>query len=94
MTSGIVSRGLQKVRKLLGEHESTGMLSDKQLALIREQLKECAVGLGGEVSARQRAARLADTYLSLNDSGRAAFLHIVATEFCPDPKTIDEGPQR
>ena len=91
MTSGIVSRGLQKVRKLLGEHESTGMLSDKQLALIREQLKECAVGLGGEVSARQRAARLADTYLSLNDSGRAAFLHIVATEFCPDPKTIEKA---
>ena len=56
MTEGIVSRGIQKVRKMLSEHSSTGVLSERQLALIREQLKECAVGLGGEVSARQRAA--------------------------------------
>lgn len=94
MTNGIVSRGIQKVRKLLAEHSSAGVLSDKQLALIREQLKECAAGLGGEISARQRAARLAETYLSLNDSGRAAFLHIVATEFCPDPKAIEKAHNR
>ena len=94
MTEGIVSRGIQKVRKMLSEHSSTGVLSERQLAQIREQLKECAVGLGGEISARQRAARLADTYLSLNDAGRAAFLHIVATEFGPDPKSVEKAHTR
>lgn len=94
MTNGIVARGIQKVRKLLGENSGAGVLSAKQLAMIREQLMECAAGLGGEVSARQRAARLADTYLALGDAGRAAFLHIVATEFGPDPKAVEKAHNR
>jgi malonyl-CoA decarboxylase len=51
-------------------------------------LHECASGIGGEVSARQRAGRLAETYLRLNDEGRASFLSIIATEFGPDPQLV------
>ena len=89
MADGIVARGLKKVRKMLTENPSAGKLTERQLNQIRDQLKECAAGLGGEVSVRQRAARLAETYLGLGDEGRAAFLRIVATEFGPDPKAVE-----
>ena len=77
MAEGIVARGLKRVRRMLAEHAPAGKVSERQLSQIRDQLKECAVGLGGEVSVRQRAARLAETYLNLGDEGRAAFLRIV-----------------
>jgi len=88
MSDGIVARGLHRVRKLLSEGPATSGLSEKQLTRIRDQLKECAAGLGGEVSARRRAARLAETYLSLADTGRAAFLRLIATEFGPDAQAV------
>ena len=91
MAEGIVARGLKKVRRMLAEHAPAGKISERQLSQIRDQLKECAVGLGGEVSVRQRAARLAETYLNLGDEGRAAFLRIVATEFGPDPKAVEKA---
>ena len=91
MAEGIVARGLKKVRKMLTEHAPAGKVSERQLSQIRDQLKECAAGLGGEVSVRQRAARLAETYLNLGDDGRAAFLRIVATEFGPDPKAVEKA---
>lgn len=91
MADGIVARGLKKVRKMLTENPSAGKLTERQLNQIRDQLKECAAGLGGEVSVRQRAARLAETYLGLGDEGRAAFLRIVATEFGPDPKAVEKA---
>ncbi len=91
MADGIVARGLKKVRKMLTENPSAGKLTERQLNQIRDRLKECAAGLGGEVSVRQRAARLAETYLGLGDEGRAAFLRIVATEFGPDPKAVEKA---
>ena len=91
MAEGIVARGISTVRKLLGEQAVAGMLSARQAAQVRAQLKDCAAGLGGEISARQRAARLAETYLDLEDKGRAAFLAIVATEFGPDPVAVEKA---
>lgn len=91
MPEGIVARGISKVRKLLGEQAAAGELSPRQATQVREQLKDCAAALGGEISARQRAARLAETYLALDDKGRAAFLAIVATEFGPDPVAVEKA---
>ncbi len=88
MSDGIVSRGIDKVRKLLGEHAKAARLSDRQAIHLREQFKDCAAALGGEVSARQRAGRLAETYLALGDSARADFLRILAAEFGPEPAAI------
>ena len=91
MSEGIVARGIKKVRKLLSEHANTESLNEKQLAQLRDQLQECAVGLGGEVSTRQRAERLANTYLTLGDAGRLAFLRMVATEFGPDATAVEKA---
>jgi len=88
MSDNIVARGFRRVRDLLSDDSAGAKLNEKQLDQIREQLKECAAGVGGEVSTRQRAGRLANTYLRLDDDRRAAFLRIVATEFGPDPQAV------
>ena len=47
---------------------------------------ECLEGPGGEVSARQRTADLARTYLSLAREQRRQFLTLLAEDFGPQPK--------
>ncbi len=66
----------------------TPTLAPKLLHRLREQLRECAAGLGGEVSTRQRAANLGESYLQLDDAGRHAFLRLIAHEFGPDPQAV------
>jgi malonyl-CoA decarboxylase len=88
MAEGMVVRGLRRVRTLLAEGALRAVLDGKQLARVRDLLHECASGVGGEISARQRAGRLAETYLRLDDEGRATFLRIIATEFGPDPQRV------
>ncbi len=45
---------------------------------IEGQMRACLAGRGGEVSARNRAARLAQTYLGLDEAGRIGFLRTLA----------------
>ena len=62
--AGLVSRGLSKVRELVASATHFGKPPEADdLERIRVQLQECAEGRGGEVSTRQRAARLAETCL-------------------------------
>jgi malonyl-CoA decarboxylase len=88
MAEGMVVRGLRRVRTLLAEGSTPRGLEGRRLLRVRDLLHECASGVGGEVSARQRAGRLAEAYLRINDEGRATFLRIVATEFGPDPQQV------
>lgn len=81
----LVSRGLQRLRAAITPSPA---LTPRRLAQIRQQLQECAESLGGEVSTRQRAARLAETYLGLDDAGRRDFLRLIAVEFGPDPAEV------
>ena len=86
MVANFVSRGISKVRELVG-----GLTEESEEALrerIHQQLIDCAEGLGGEVSTRNRAANLAQSYLSLNDDGRHAVLRMIALEFGPDPQRV------
>jgi malonyl-CoA decarboxylase len=87
MSDGAMVRGLKKVRSLVQKNEPP-RLPDKLLAQLRQQLHECAIGLGGEVSARLRAAKLGETYLKLDDAGRHEFLRLIALEFGPEPKAV------
>jgi malonyl-CoA decarboxylase len=45
---------------------------------IAAQMRACLDGRGGEVSARNRAAKLAETYQELDDAGRKEFLRTLA----------------
>ena len=77
-----------KFRSLMRASGERSALTARGVERLRSQLRECAAGLGGEVSARTRAARLAETYLGLNDEGRQQFLKLIALEFGPDPAKV------
>ncbi|WP_306603483.1 malonyl-CoA decarboxylase [Azonexus sp.] len=79
---------VSKLRSLIGPEARRSSLTAKGLERLRGQLHECAAGQGGEVSARTRAARLAETYLALDDAGRQQFLKLIALEFGPDPAKV------
>ncbi len=51
------------------------------------QMRACLAGRGGEVSARNRAAKLAETYLRLDEAGRKEFLRTLAS-FDSDPDAV------
>ena len=55
---------------------------------IEAQIRACLNGHGGEVSARSRAARLAETFETLNDAGKQDFLRTLAG-FDSDPNAVD-----
>ena len=54
---------------------------------IAAQMRACLDGRGGEVSARNRAAKLAQAYLQFDEKGRTGFLHTLA-EFDSDPSAV------
>ncbi len=60
---------------------------------IAAQMRACLEGRGGDVSARNRAAKLAQAYLLLDEAGRTAFLRTLA-EFDTDPATLGARYQR
>lgn len=78
MVEGLVKR----LRSMVGGGGPVAV-RPKQLDEWRRQLAECAEARGGEVSARTRAAALAQTYLELDDSGRHTFLRLISLEFGP-----------
>jgi len=83
----LVKRGLNRVKAIVSRSRAAAF-SARELAQLRAQLADCATGLGGEVSARNRAARLGETYLELPDAGRHEFLRLIAREFGPDPDSV------
>jgi malonyl-CoA decarboxylase len=54
---------------------------------VASQMRACLAGRGGEVSARNRAAKLAQAYLTLDEAGRSAFLTTLAG-FDSDPDAV------
>ncbi len=60
---------------------------------IGAQMRACLHGRGGEMAARNRAAKLAQAYLQLTEAGRTAFLRTLA-EFDSDPAAIAEAYDR
>lgn len=89
MVQGLMSRGLTKMRELMAQATTKkAEPTEKTLERVRLQLHECAQGRGGEVSTRQRAAKLAQTYLGLDEAGQHAFLRLIALEFGPEPERV------
>ena len=55
---------------------------------LLRQMHSCLENLGGEVSARARAAALGQVYLALDPIGRKRFLKVVAENFNVDKNTV------
>lgn len=59
--------------------------------LLKRQIDACLEGRGGQVSARARAAYLGRTYISLNASGRARFLTLLANDYGVDQEVLAQA---
>ena len=84
---GLFDRALRRLTTVWRDMASTvGDETDS----IAGQMRACLDARGGEVSARNRAAKLAQTYLGLDDAGRRAFLLDLAA-FDSDPGETDRA---
>jgi len=80
-------------RDIAGQTRGAGAPAGPELTTddtehVREQLRACLDGRGGEVAARARAAALGRTYLGLNAEGRMSFLRLLADEFDVDHAAV------
>ncbi len=83
--AGLFDRAIRRIANVWREMgASVGREADDSIA---GQMRACLAGRGGEVSARNRAARLAQTYLLLDDAGRREFLRTLAG-FDVDPGAL------
>jgi malonyl-CoA decarboxylase len=84
---GLFDRALRRLTTVWRDMAST--VSDDNDS-IAGQMRACLDARGGEVSARNRAAKLAQTYLGLDDAGRRSFLMDLAA-FDSDPVEADRA---
>lgn len=64
------------------------------LETVRAQMDACLDGLGGEVSARARAAQLGQVYLSLSATGKERFLRLLAEGYDTDHDAVQAAARR
>ena len=85
VSTGLLDRALRRITTVWRDMAaSVGGEADESL---EAQMRACLAGRGGEVSARNRAARLAQTYLGLDEPGRTDFLRTLAG-FDSDPEAV------
>ncbi len=84
---GLLDRALRRISTVWREMAAS-VNSDNEDESTEAQMRACLNGRGGEVSARNRSARLAQTYQSLDEAGQRAFLRTMAT-FDSDGAAVD-----
>jgi malonyl-CoA decarboxylase len=82
---GLFDRAIRRITTVWRDM-AAGVSRDEDES-IEAQMQACLASRGGEVSARNRAAKLAQTYLSQDEAGRAAFLRTLAG-FDSDPDAV------
>jgi malonyl-CoA decarboxylase len=85
-TPGLFDRALKRIVGAFRDVTGTAEAEDEASAL----LAACLGGKGGEVSARARAARLAQLYLAMEPPARQSFLLKLAG-YDADPKAVDDA---
>lgn len=75
-STGLLDRALRRITNVWREMASS--VAREEGDEIEAQMRACLEGRGGEVSARNRAAKLAETYLSLDADGQRVFLRTLA----------------
>ena len=85
---GLFDRAIRRIANVWREMAAgVGSEEDESIAA---QMRACLDGRGGEVSARNRAAKLAEAYLELDAEGRAGFLRTLAG-FDSDPEAVAQA---
>ena len=85
---GLFDRAIRRIANVWRDMASTVSVDEEEG--IAGQMRACLQARGGEVSARNRAAKLAQTYLGLDDEGRRAFLCDLA-RFDSDPAAAERA---
>jgi len=73
-----------------GELKVLPELPKNDVEKVRQHMRDCLTGRGGDVSARAHAAKLGEAYLGLNEVGRLRFLSILAQDFGVDARQVNE----
>ena len=82
---GLFDRAIRRIANVWRDM-AAGVSRDEDDS-IEAQMRACLASRGGEVSARNRAAKLAQTYLTLDGPGRTQFLRTLA-DFDSDPEVV------
>ncbi len=88
---GLFDRAMRRVATLW--RDMAERVVGGEAETIAEQMRACLDGRGGEVSARNRAAKLAQAYLALDAAGRIDFLRVLAA-FDVEEAAIERAVQR
>ena len=86
--SGLFDRAIRRITTVWRDMAAGVAREDDDS--IEAQMNACLAGRGGEVSARNRAAKLAETYLRLDEAGQRQFLSTLAG-FDADPVAVAQG---
>ncbi len=79
---GLFDRAIRRIAGVWRDMASTVSTSEGES--LADQMRACLSARGGEISARNRSAKLAQAYLGLDDEGRRGFLRDLAS-FDSDP---------
>ncbi|MDR3531981.1 MAG: malonyl-CoA decarboxylase family protein [Rhodopila sp.] len=85
VSTGLLDRAIRRITEVWREMASS--VSGEVDETLEAQMRACLAGRGGEVSARNRAAKLAQTYLTQDEAGRKEFLRTLAG-FDSDPGAV------
>ncbi len=85
VSTGLLDRAIRRITTVWRDMASS--VSGEADETLEAQMQTCLAGRGGEVSARNRAAKLAQTYLALDEPGRKNFLRTLAS-FDSDPDAV------
>ncbi|MBS0639064.1 MAG: malonyl-CoA decarboxylase [Proteobacteria bacterium] len=84
-SSGLLDRAIRRITTVWRDMAST--VAGEADETLEAQMQACLAGRGGEISARNRAAKLAEIYLAADEDGRKAFLLTLAS-FDSDPDAV------
>ena len=85
VATGLLDRAFRRITNVWRDMASS--VAGEVDETLEAQMRACLTARGGEVSARNRAAGLAKTFLGLDESGRLDFLRTLAT-FDSDPDAV------
>jgi malonyl-CoA decarboxylase len=85
VSTGLLDRAIRRITEVWRDMASS--VSGDVDESLEAQMQACLAGRGGEVSARNRAAKLAQTYLAQDEAGRTTFLRTLAG-FDSDPEAV------
>ncbi|HEY4044567.1 MAG TPA: malonyl-CoA decarboxylase [Rhodopila sp.] len=88
VSTGLLDRAIRRITGVWREMASS--VAGEGDETLEAQMQACLAGRGGEVSARNRAAKLAQTYLAQDEAGRTEFLRTLAG-FDSDPDAVADA---